>query len=214
MSLISKDQIQAHNATVQRHADTDYEYLGEQLARRGVDIAVLKAEVAKFAVAVPSWGVGTGGTRFARFPGLGEPRHVFDKIQDCGVIQQLVRCTPTVSPHFPWDKVSDYQELRQHAEAHGVGFDAVNSNTFSDQKDQPLSYKFGSLTHSDAATRAQAVAHNIDCIEIGRQIGSQFYERTALSTNKAAMLEKGELAQPGDTITPEQAIKVSVPAEF
>jgi len=37
--------------------------------------------------------------------------------------------------------VSDYTELRQHAEANGVAFDAVNSNTFSDQKDQPLSYK-------------------------------------------------------------------------
>jgi len=130
------------NAQAAARVNLDFETLGEQLARRNVDIEVLKNQVARFAVAVPSWGVGTGGTRFARFPGLGEPRHVFDKIQDCGVIQQLVRCTPTVSPHFPWDKVSDYQELRQHAEAHGVGFDAVNSNTFSDQKDH-ASYKFG-----------------------------------------------------------------------
>jgi L-rhamnose isomerase / sugar isomerase len=162
-----------HNAQAAARVNLDYETLGEQLARRGVDIAVLQAEVAKFAVAVPSWGVGTGGTRFARFPGLGEPRHVFDKIQDCGVIQQLVRCTPTVSPHFPWDKVNDYKELREHASANGVGFDAVNSNTFSDQKDQPLSYKFGSLTHADAGVRAQAVAHNLECIEIGKQLGSK-----------------------------------------
>ena len=170
---INTGLIADHNAQAAARVNLDYETLGEQLARRGVDIAVLKAEVAKFAVAVPSWGVGTGGTRFARFPGLGEPRHVFDKIQDCGVIQQLVRCTPTVSPHFPWDKVSDYTELRQHAEANGVAFDAVNSNTFSDQKDQPLSYKFGSLTHADAAVRAQAVAHNLECIEIGKQLGSK-----------------------------------------
>ncbi|PQA75906.1 L-rhamnose catabolism isomerase [Rhodoferax sp. TS-BS-61-7] len=170
---INTGLIADHNAQAAARVNLDYETLGEQLARRGVDIAVLKAEVAKFAVAVPSWGVGTGGTRFARFPGLGEPRHVFDKIQDCGVIQQLVRCTPTVSPHFPWDKVSDYKELRQHAEANGVGFDAVNSNTFSDQKDQPLSYKFGSLTHADAGVRAQAVAHNLECIEIGKQLGSK-----------------------------------------
>jgi L-rhamnose isomerase / sugar isomerase len=171
--LINTGLIAEHNAQAASRVNLDYETLGEQLARRGVDIDVLKAQVAQFAVAVPSWGVGTGGTRFARFPGLGEPRHVFDKIQDCGVIQQLVRCTPTVSPHFPWDKVSDYKELRQHAEAHGVGFDAVNSNTFSDQKDQPLSYKFGSLTHADAGVRAQAVAHNLECIEIGKQLGSK-----------------------------------------
>jgi L-rhamnose isomerase/sugar isomerase len=170
---INAQLLAEHNAQAAARVNLDFETLGEQLARRNVDIEVLKLQVAKFAVAVPSWGVGTGGTRFARFPGLGEPRHVFDKIQDCGVIQQLVRCTPTVSPHFPWDKVSDYQELRQHAEAHGVGFDAVNSNTFSDQKDQPLSYKFGSLTHADAAVRAQAVAHNLECIDIGKQLGSK-----------------------------------------
>ncbi len=171
--LINAALIAEHNAQAAARVNLDYENLGEQLARRGVDIDVLKAQVAQFAVAVPSWGVGTGGTRFARFPGLGEPRHVFDKIQDCGVIQQLVRCTPTVSPHFPWDKVNDYKELRQHAEANGVGFDAVTSNTFSDQKDQPLSYKFGSLTHADAGVRAQAVAHNLECIEIGKQLGSK-----------------------------------------
>jgi L-rhamnose isomerase/sugar isomerase len=170
---INPGLIAEHNAQSAARVNLDYETLGEQLARRGVDIAVLKDQVAQFAVAVPSWGVGTGGTRFARFPGLGEPRHVYDKIQDCGVIQQLVRCTPTVSPHFPWDKVSDYKELRQHAEANGVAFDAVNSNTFSDQKDQPLSYKFGSLTHADAGVRAQAVAHNLECIEIGKQLGSK-----------------------------------------
>ena len=47
-----------------------------------------------FRVAVPSWGVGTGGTRFARFAGPGEPRNVFEKLEDCDVINQLVRVTP------------------------------------------------------------------------------------------------------------------------
>jgi L-rhamnose isomerase / sugar isomerase len=173
MSLISQDHIQAHNATQQRHADTDYEYLGERLARRNVDIDSIKKQVATFGVAIPSWGVGTGGTRFARFPGQGEPRHVFDKLQDCGVIQQLARSTPTVSLHIPWDKCSDWSELRQLASSYGLAFDAMNSNTFSDQKDQAHSYKFGSLTHADAATRAQAVAHNIECIEIGEKLGSK-----------------------------------------
>nr|WP_315185432.1 L-rhamnose catabolism isomerase [uncultured Albidiferax sp.] len=170
---IAPELIADHAHSASTRVDLDYQTLGEQLSRRGVNIDTLKADVAKFAVAVPSWGVGTGGTRFARFPGKGEPRNVFDKLQDCGVIHQLVRCTPTVSPHFPWDKVNDYKELRQHAESFGLGFDAVNSNTFSDQKNQPLSYKFGSLTHADAGVRAQAVAHNIECIEIGKQIGSK-----------------------------------------
>ena len=79
--------------------------------RGGVDIEAITAKVAAFAVAVPTWGVGTGGTRFARFPGLGEPRGIFDKLEDCATIQQLTRATPTCSPHFPWDKVDDYREL-------------------------------------------------------------------------------------------------------
>ena len=170
---IDPSLIAAHNDKLLRHLNSDYEHLGEQLARRDIDIEAVRQQVATFGVAIPSWGVGTGGTRFARFPGAGEPRDVFDKLQDCAVIHQLGRATPTVSLHIPWDKCSDYSELRQAAAAAGLGFDAINSNTFSDQKGQAHSYKFGSLTHSDAATRAQAVAHNIDCIEIGRQIGSQ-----------------------------------------
>ena len=173
MARIDPNVIAAHNDGLLRHLCNDYEHLGEQLARRDVDIETVRARVAAFGVAIPSWGVGTGGTRFARFPGPGEPRHVFDKLQDCGVIQQLARATPTVSLHIPWDKCSDWTELREAAASRGLAFDAINSNTFSDQKGQAHSYKFGSLTHSDAATRAQAVAHNIECIEIGRQIGSK-----------------------------------------
>ena len=144
----------------------DYAALGRRLERAGVDIEIITAKVAAFAVAIPTWGVGTGGTRFARFPGVGEPRGIFDKLEDCATIHQLTRATPTCSPHFPWDKVDDYRELAQFAAALGVGFDAVNSNTFQDQDGQKLSYKFGSLAHSQKAVRDQAVAHNVECIEI------------------------------------------------
>lgn len=169
---ISTDFIASHNAKqAAAHAD-DYSHLSRQLERRGQDIEGIVRKVMNFAVAVPTWGVGTGGTRFARFPGPGEPRHIHDKLEDCGVVNQLTRHTPNVSPHFPWDKVSDYQALKQEASQYQLGFDAVNSNTFQDQFKQKHSYKFGSLTHSDKATRQQAVAHNIECIEIGQQLGS------------------------------------------
>jgi L-rhamnose isomerase / sugar isomerase len=151
----------------------DFTHLGTQLARRGVDIDAITKAVAGFRVAIPSWGVGTGGTRFGRFPGPGEPRNVFEKLEDCGVIHKLTGATPTVSLHLPWDKTDDYKGLREHGGALGLGFDAMNSNTFQDQQGQPLSYKYGSLTHTDAAVRAQAVAHNIDCINAGKQLGSK-----------------------------------------
>ena len=172
MPLIDPALIDAHNARAAPALHNDYNSLGERLDRRGISVSDITARAAAFSVAVPSWGVGTGGTRFARFPGVGEPRHIFDKLDDCGVIQQLTRATSTVSLHIPWDR-ADPAELRGHARALGLGFDAMNSNTFQDQPQQPYSYKFGSLSHTDAATRAQAVDHNLDCIEFGQKLGSK-----------------------------------------
>lgn len=169
---IAADVIAAENERRQSAHQSDYEALGARLSRQSIDIEAVTAKVAEFFVAVPSWGVGTGGTRFARFPGLGEPRHIFDKLDDCGVIQQLTRATPTVSLHIPWDK-ADPKALKARADALGLGFDAMNSNTFSDGADQAHSYKFGSLSHVDAATRRQAVEHNIECIELGAALGSK-----------------------------------------
>lgn len=170
---IAADVVAADNDRRAAALEADYAALGEKLARGGVDIEAITQKVAGFHVAVPSWGVGTGGTRFARFPGAGEPRDIFDKLDDCAVIHQLTRATPTVSLHIPWDKVDDPRRLKAHADALGLGFDAMNSNTFSDAPGQEKSYKFGSLSHTDPATRRQAVEHNIECIEIGRALGSK-----------------------------------------
>lgn len=171
-TIIETDIVSRDNEAREAALRSDYDTLGDQLARRGIAIDAVLAKVQAFGVAIPSWGVGTGGTRFARFPGGGEPRDIFDKIEDCAVIQQLTRATPTVSLHIPWDK-ADPKRLKQAAARFGLGFDAMNSNTFSDAADQKLSYKFGSLSHADAAVRRQAVEHNLECIEIGRTLGSK-----------------------------------------
>jgi L-rhamnose isomerase / sugar isomerase len=170
---IDEDLIASHNARRRAALDDEYNALGRMLSRRGFNVEAITERVAEFGVAIPSWGVGTGGTRFARFPGPGEPRDIFDKLEDCAVVHQLSRATPTVSLHFPWDKVRDVAALKERGERLGLGFDAVNSNTFQDQPGRALSYKFGSLTHTDAAVRAEAVRHNIECIEIGRRLGSK-----------------------------------------
>jgi L-rhamnose isomerase/sugar isomerase len=170
--LVSEDLVGSLNEVARAAHEDEFGALGRQLARRGVDIEAMVTRAMAWTVAVPTWGVGTGGTRFARFPGKGEPRNIHDKLADCGVIQQLTRGTRTVSPHIPWDKVSDYNALRQEAAQYGLGFDAVNSNTFQDQADQALSYRHGSLANARADIRAQAVAHNIECIEIGKALGA------------------------------------------
>src|SRR6266487_3397464 len=148
--------------------EEDYEHLTRTLRRRKLDIEDLLAKAEAFRVAVPSWGVGTGGTRFARFPGRGEPRDIFEKLEDCGTIFKLVRSTSAVSLHIPWDKPDSASELREFAARLGLCFDAMNSNTFQDQPEQELSYKFGSLTHPDPAVCRQAIEHNLECIELGQ----------------------------------------------
>lgn len=172
MTMIAQTIVDADNAARAKALRTDYDALGDRLARRGIDIGAVKARIARYGVAVPSWGVGTGGTRFARFPGAGEPRHIFDKLEDCAVIQQLTRATPTVSLHIPWDR-APAADLLAKAKALGLGFGAMNSNTFQDQPQQRASYRYGSLSHTDPATRRQAIDHNLECIEIGAALGSK-----------------------------------------
>ena len=171
--LLSAELIAEANAREIDALEEDYTALGRQLARKGIAIDAILDRVAGFSVAVPSWGAGRGGTRFAKFPIAGEPTNIHEKLEDCAVINQLSRVTPRVSPHFPWDKVSDYAALREEAASLGLGFDAVNSNTFQDQPGQAQTYATGSLSSTVEDTRQQAVEHNIECIEIGRKLGSK-----------------------------------------
>jgi L-rhamnose isomerase/sugar isomerase len=126
-----------------------------------------------FQIAIPSWALGTGGTRFGRFPGGGEPRSLEEKISDVGLLHTLNRASGAISLHIPWDIPQDAQAVRQLADSYGLAFDAVNSNTFQDQPDQQESYKFGSLQHVDRAVRQQAIDHNIDVIRHGVELGSK-----------------------------------------
>ncbi len=126
-----------------------------------------------FQVAIPSWALGTGGTRFGRFSGGGEPRSLEEKIGDVGVIHALNQSSGAISLHIPWDIPQNAAAIKALAAQHGLAFDAVNSNTFQDQPDAPESYKFGSLQHVDKAVRDQAIAHNIEVIKQGVALGSK-----------------------------------------
>jgi L-rhamnose isomerase/sugar isomerase len=127
----------------------------------------------EFQVAIPSWALGTGGTRFGRFSGGGEPRNIEEKIEDVGLLHALNQSSGAISLHIPWDIPQNAQAIKTLAAQHGLKFDAVNSNTFQDQPDQQYSYKFGSLQHVDKNVRRQAIDHNIDVIEQGVKLGSE-----------------------------------------
>jgi len=133
----------------------------------------LTAQSSLLEIALPSWGFAQGGTRFGRFPMAGEPRTIDEKLEDAAMVHRMTGITPRVSLHIPWDKPEKPKALRKHAKGLGLAFDAMNSNTFQDQPGQKHSYKFGSLSHTDRAVRKQAIEHNIECIEIGKALGSK-----------------------------------------
>lgn len=155
---------------------TDFDACAERLDRRGVDVEPVVAEVERFAVAAPSWAVGTGGTRFGRFPAGGEPRTTEEKLDDIAVLNAVTGANRSVSLHVPWDDPDDAAALRRYADDLGLRFDAMNSNTFQDNAATTgggeISYKFGSLAHSSPDVRKRAVEHNLACIELGETLGS------------------------------------------
>lgn len=128
--------------------------------------------IESFQVAVPSWALGTGGTRFGRFPAGGEPGNLEEKIEDVGLIHHITRATNSISLHIPWDIPKDTEAIQQLLAKNGLTIDSVNSNTFQDQSGQKYSYKFGSLCHTDDRIRQQAVDHNIEVVEHGIKLNS------------------------------------------
>lgn len=173
MNRIEKSFIEEQNQGSLADLQQDYDHLGSKLARTGIDIETITSAAETFQIAVPSWGTGTGGTRFARFPGEGEPRNIYEKLEDSAVINDLSQCTERVSPHFPWDKVDDFTELKQCSDSLNLKWDSINSNTFQDQTGQAHSYKYGSLSNTSEAAREQAIEHNIECIKWGQALGSK-----------------------------------------
>jgi len=169
---ITKDQLASANGQLDRH-ESDYNHLADRLADRGADVDAVVAELAAFQVAVPSWALGAGGTRFGRFSFYGEPANLEQKIADVGILHALTQTAGAISLHIPWDTPEDYTAVKQLADQHGLVFDAINSNTFQDQAGAAHSYKHGSLCSTDEAARAQAIAHNVEVVEIGNKLGSK-----------------------------------------
>ena len=119
-------------------------------------------------IEVPSWAYGNSGTRFKVFGTPGTPRDPFEKISDAAQVHRFTGLAPLVALHIPWDLVDDFSELRRHAEGLGVRLGTINSNTF-----QHDDYKFGALTHEDAAIRRKAIDHHIQCIDVMDETGSR-----------------------------------------
>ncbi len=166
---IQKHHIEAHNEQMRDKHKKRLDFITSEIEGERAIIQKLM----DFQIAIPSWALGTGGTRFGRFPSGGEPRNLEEKIEDVGLIHALNRSSGAISLHIPWDIPKDAEATKALAAQYGLAFDAVNSNTFQDQPNQALSYKFGSLQHVDKAVRQQAIDHNIEVIRHGVALGSK-----------------------------------------
>lgn len=166
---IEKYSIEAHNQQLTGEHRRQFNFIAQTIPHVTEVIQQLK----DFQVAIPSWALGTGGTRFGRFSGGGEPRSIEEKIEDVGLLHALNRSGGAISLHIPWDIPQHAPAIKVLAAQHGLRFDAVNSNTFQDQPGQEHSYKFGSLQHVDKAVRQQAIDHNIEVIKQGIALGSE-----------------------------------------
>lgn len=167
--LLSKELIERNNTAGLANHQRNFEFIASGISN--VDEVIKK--LADFQIAIPSWALGTGGTRFGRFPGGGEPRSLEEKIEDIGLLHLLNRSSGAISLHIPWDIPSNAENIQALAAQHELKFDAMNSNTFQDQPGQKLSYKFGSMQHVNKAVRKQAVEHNIEVIKQGIGLGSK-----------------------------------------
>ena len=167
--LLGKNELSEHNASLLKEHKRRLEFVSGEIKNFGEVVQKLE----DFQIAIPSWALGTGGTRFGRFPGGGEPRNLEEKIEDIGLLHALNRSSGAISLHIPWDIPKDAKAIKILAAQHNIRFDAVNSNTFQDQKDQKHSYKFGSLQHVNKEVRQQAIDHNLEVIHYGRELGSE-----------------------------------------
>jgi L-rhamnose isomerase/sugar isomerase len=149
------------------------DYFKSNIESLGISFDNLINKIKDFSIAIPSWALGAGGTRFGRFSQGGEPSDLYQKISDIGIIQSLTKSAGSISLHIPWDLPDNADLVREFAMEHDIVFDAMNSNTFQDQKAQKYSYKYGSLCHTDKNVRQQAIAHNIEVINFGKQLGSK-----------------------------------------
>jgi len=166
---IEKYKIEEYNQQARAKHKRKFESLVEDIA----NYQEVLRKLIDFQIAIPSWALGSGGTRFGRFPGGGEPRNLEEKIEDVGLLHALNQSSGAISLHIPWDVPENYQSIKALAAQFGLAFDAMNSNTFQDQANQEWSYKFGSMQHVDSGVRKQAVAHNIEVIKHGVELGSK-----------------------------------------
>src|SRR5688572_33261038 len=127
---LEKYQIEAHNDALLKEHQRKIEFISSGIS----NYKEIMEKLVQFQIAIPSWALGTGGTRFGRFSGAGEPGTLEEKMEDVGLLHSLNGSSGAISLHIPWDIPGNYAAIKTLAVQLGIKFDAVNSNTFQDQE--------------------------------------------------------------------------------
>ncbi|MDT0677551.1 L-rhamnose isomerase [Autumnicola musiva] len=170
---ITTDHLSDLNEKQEVSYTSELQFLRNKFSNRKLSLDEIIKKLADFQVAIPSWALGAGGTRFGRFSYGGEPASLEQKLDDIGILHALTKSAGAVSLHIPWDSPGDVKAVKEIAQSHGIVFDAMNSNTFQNQPDAKKTYKFGSLSNTDKAVREYAIQHNHEVIKIGKELGSK-----------------------------------------
>jgi L-rhamnose isomerase/sugar isomerase len=141
--------------------------LAAALAGGGEEIGRVEAALRAQRVETPSWAFGNSGTRFAVFAQPGVPRTPFEKLEDAAQVHRYTGIAPSVALHIPWDRVDDFGELRESAEALGLRLGAINPNLFQEPQ-----YRLGSVCNPDPDVRRSAVEHLLECVAIAEETRS------------------------------------------
>lgn len=171
-----RDQIERQRRKDADAHKRDFAHVVEQLSRRNVDPHAIVGRLSRLRIAVPSWALGAGGTRFGRFTQPGEPRDINEKIADVAAIDVLTRANGEISLHVPWDRTDDPGGLRRYMEELRIACGPINSNTFQDGEkpnDPRASYRYGSVSNIWPEARARAIDHMVGVIALGEALGSR-----------------------------------------
>src|SRR5687767_10022522 len=118
--LLDKQFIEDHNELFLKSHQGKFDYIFSEIP----DTKAILQKLVDFQVAIPSWALGTGGTRFGRFSGGGEPRNLQEKMEDIGLLHALNKSSGAISLHIPWDIPDNIPEVRTLAAQLGLQFDA------------------------------------------------------------------------------------------
>ena len=152
---VSDERIAEDNQRRLAALEADYAHLGRQLARRGIDIEALTDLAMEFRVALPSWALAAGGTRFGRFPAPASHRRSSRRWRTAPRSMRWSASRRRSPFTFPGTGPSVRQSSRRSRRPAACASIPRTRTRSRIIPDSAHSYRFGSLTHTDPAVRAR-----------------------------------------------------------